>query len=93
MREETESEEIKGSMQITLDSELVGKHVEADGGTQVGNTNFASRAAFEGVLTGRKIVQGDPPWYWLEIGQLSVKPDDFEDEFVWCEESYVYSLD
>ena len=93
MREETESEQIKGSMQITLDSELVGKNVEADGGTQVGNTNFASRAAFEGVLTGRKIVQGDPPWYWLEIGQLSVKPDDFEDEFVWCEESYVYSLD
>ena len=93
MREETESEQIKGSMQITLDSELVGKHVEADGGTQVGNTNFASRAAFEGVLTGRKIVQGDPPWYWLERGQLSVKPDDVEDELVWCEESYVYSLD
>ncbi|MEE2875923.1 MAG: hypothetical protein VYD09_05285 [Chloroflexota bacterium] len=93
MSEKKKSGRTTGLMQITLDSELIGRRVEADGGAQVGNTNFASRAAFEGVLTGRKIVQGDPPWYWLEIGQLSVKPDDFEDEFVWCEESYVYSLD
>jgi|TARA_B110000438_G_scaffold20631_1_gene18825 hypothetical protein len=93
MSEKIESGQSNGSMQITVDPELTGRHVEADGGTQVGNTNFASRAEFEGILTGRKIVQGDPPWYWLEIGQLSVKPDDFEDEFVWCEESYVYSLD
>ena len=93
MSEKKKSGRTTGLMQITLDSELIGRRVEADGGAQVENTNFASRAAFEGVLTGRKIVQGNPPWYWLEIGQLSVKPDDFEDEFVWCEESYVYSLD
>ena len=93
MTEKTEQGQPRDSSQSSPDSELVGRRAEADGGTQVGNTNFASRAAFEGVLTGRKIVQGDPPWYWLEIGQLSVKPDDFEDEFVWCEESYVYFID
>ena len=93
MSEKIESEQPSESMQIALDPELAGRHVEADGGSQVGNTNFASRAEFEGILTGRKIVQGNPPWYWLEIGQLSVKPDNFEDEFVWCEKSYVYFLD
>jgi hypothetical protein len=48
------------------------------------------RATFEGTLTGRRLVQGDPPWVWLELGDLTEAPDDFKEAFIWVEESFVY---
>ena len=82
------------NVDITVDPTLRGKVVEADGGATLEvNSNFASRASFKGTLTGRRLRQGDPPWNWLEIGNLTLKPDDFEEEFVWCEESYIYDID
>ena len=82
------------NVDVTFDPNLRGKVVEADGGTTLEvNSNFASRASFKGTLTGRRLRQGDPPWNWLEIGNLTLKPDDFKEEFVWCEESYIYDID
>lgn len=84
---------------LSFDAAIAGKRVQADGGAETteaaspGRFAVASRESFEGTLTGRRLDQGDPPWRWLEIGDLTEKPIDFEDETVWCEESYIYMLD
>ena len=94
MPEDSTKKNNKPNADITVDPGLRGKVVEADGGATLElNSNFASRASFKGTLTGRRLQQGDPPWNWLEIGNLTLKPDDFEEEFVWCEESYIYDID
>jgi hypothetical protein len=84
---------------VYFDDSIAGKRVQADGGAEAtdaahgGKFAVASREMFEGRLTGRRLDQGDPPWRWLEIGDLTDKPAHFEDETVWCEESYVYFID
>ncbi len=89
----------KGERRIYRDPALEGRRVQADGGSEAidrahgGKIAHASRDMFEGVLTGRRMDDGDPPWRWLEIGQLTDKPSGFADQTVWCEESYVYFLD
>jgi hypothetical protein len=83
---------------IYMDDAIAGCRVQADGGNEAtdlthgGKFAVASREMFEGRLTGRRLDQGNPPWRWLEIGDLSEKPDHFDGETVWCEESYVYFL-
>jgi hypothetical protein len=78
---------------VELDASLRGRRVQADGGAEVPGTHHGSRETFEGTLTGRRLVQGDPPWPWLEIGDLTEKPLEFDGEFVWCDEDYVYYVD
>ena len=45
------------------------------------------------MLFRSRMDEGDPPWRWLEIGELTAKPEDFGDDSVWCEESYIYFLE
>jgi hypothetical protein len=84
---------------VYFDASIAGRRVAADGGNEAteaqhgGKFAVASRETFEGVLTGRRMDEGDPPWRWLEIGDLREKPEGFESETVWCEESYIYELD
>ncbi len=78
------------AIRVSFDEALAGRRAEADGGAHVEGTQFGFRAEFEGTLTGRRLVQGDPPWHWLELGDLTGKPEDFADSTVWCEESFVY---
>jgi hypothetical protein len=78
---------------ISHDPALAGRPAQADGGAQVEGGQVASRETFEGVLTGRRLEQGDPPWRWLELGDLTEKPEDFGAEFVWVDEEYVYLQD
>ncbi|MFN0148679.1 MAG: hypothetical protein ACKVT1_19425 [Dehalococcoidia bacterium] len=84
---------------VYFDAAIAGKRVAADGGSEAvegqhgGKFAVASREMFEGRLTGRRMDDGDPPWRWLEIGDLAEKPEGFEDATVWCEESYIYALD
>ena len=84
---------------IYFDEAIAGRRVKADGGNEAtdlthgGKFAVASREMFEGRLTGRRLDQGDPPWRWLEIGDLSEKPDTFDAETVWCEESYIYFIE
>jgi hypothetical protein len=84
---------------VYFDDAIAGKRVQADGGAEAVEAEHgakfavASREMFEGRLTGRRLDQGDPPWRWLEIGDLTDKPDHFDGETVWCEESYVYYVE
>ena len=82
-----------GGYRLSHDPEIVGLRVQADGGGWVPGTQFGSRESFEGTLTGRRMEQGDPPWRWLELGNLTDAPEDFPQAFVWCEESYVFLVD
>ena len=82
-----------GQYRIFHDPDAAGRRVQADGGGWVPGTQFGSRASFEGTLTGRRMEQGDPPWRWMEIGQLTDAPEAHPDAFVWCEESYIFLLD
>jgi hypothetical protein len=87
------------SEEVYFDAAIAGRRVAADGGNEAteaehgGKFAVASREMFEGVLTGRRLDQGDPPWRWLEIGELREKPAGFDAPTVWCEESYIYDLD
>ena len=80
------------SQRYYFDPSIAGKRVQADGGNAAVGSRLASRESFEGTLTGRRMDEGDPPWRWFEIGMLVEKPDDFREESVWCEESYIYPL-
>jgi hypothetical protein len=82
-----------GAPTVFFDPALAGRRVQADGGAAALGTQFPSRETFEGTLTGRRLDDGDPPWRWVEIGQLTDKPLEFDEDAVWCEESYVYYLD
>jgi hypothetical protein len=78
---------------ITFDASLAGRRVEADGGSEALGMKHGGREQYEGSLTGRKLSQGDPPWVFLELGDLKEKPVDLDQETVWCDEAYVYFLD
>lgn len=78
---------------IYFDEALAGLAVAADGGHQIPGAQHGVRESFEGSLTGRRMDQGDPPWRWVELGDLSEKPAYFQDRAVWCEETFVYPLD
>ncbi|MEE8337709.1 MAG: hypothetical protein V3R95_06590 [Dehalococcoidia bacterium] len=75
------------------DASVAGRRVQADGGGPVGDGMVGSRESFEGTLTGRRMAQGDPPWRWLEVGDLTEKPEGFDAHFVWCDEMFVFFID
>ncbi len=77
----------------SFDPDIAGRRVHADGGAAAIGSRLASREMFEGRLTGQRMDQGDPPWRWCEIGDLVAKPEEFDGETVWCEESYIYEMD
>ena len=76
-----------------FDAGLAGLRVQADGGNAAIGSRLASREMFEGRLTGRRMDQGEPPWQWLEVGELTLHPDEFTEACVWCELSYIYPID
>jgi hypothetical protein len=91
--EQPPSDPGSGRSAVYHDASVAGRRVQADGGGPVGNGMVGSRESFEGTLTGRRMDQGDPPWRWLELGDLTEKPVDMADNHVWCEESYIFYLD
>ena len=93
MSNDTGQDASAGAIRVWHDPSIAGKRVQADGGEEVPGSGAGYRATFEGVLTGRRMEQGNPPWVWMELGQLTEAPDNFEDAYVWCEESYIYFLD
>ena len=70
-----------------FDPEMAGKRAECDGGGPVPGTHFAGRQEFTGVLTGEYIDHGDPSWSWYLLAELTVKPDNYSHDRVWCESS------
>lgn len=67
-----------------FDPALAGKRAECDGGAFIEGTHFAGRQEFTGTLTGDYIEQGDPPWRWYLMVELTEKPKEFDAEGVWC---------
>jgi len=73
--------------------ELAGRRAECDGGAAVPGTRFASRQDFAGTLTGECVESGDPPWRWFRMTDLTMKPEGFAAEAVWCLEGNLYLVD
>jgi len=73
--------------------EFAGKRAECDGGRPVMGSRYATREDFTGTLTGEYVDHGDPPWRWYLMGELTSKPDAYEADTVWCEESFIFFID
>lgn len=71
-------------MRTGFDASLAGKRAECDGGGLV-TARLAAREDFAGTLTGEYVDHGDPPWRWHLMTALTVKPDGYLGDKVWCE--------
>jgi hypothetical protein len=73
-----------------FDAAMAGKRAECDGGGPVAGSRFAGRQEFTGVLTGQYVDHGDPPWRWYLMGNLSLKPEGYAWDTVWCESGSLF---
>lgn len=76
-----------------FDPTMAGKRAECDGGRGVPGTQLAGREEFAGTLTGVFVDHGDPPWRWYQLGDLTLKPDGYPYEAVWCEAGNLFLVD
>jgi hypothetical protein len=70
-----------------------GRRAECDGGGRQAGTKFAGRQDFAGTLTGDYRDFGDYPWRWYLLHQLTLKPQGYPHEAVWCDEGSLVLLD
>jgi hypothetical protein len=68
---------------------VAGKVAECDGGSMMG-PRLASRQDFRGTLTGEFVEEGDPPWRWYLMNELTLKPDSYAQDAVWCEVGNIF---
>jgi len=73
-----------------FDPEMADKTVECDGGGAIAGTKFAGRQEFAGRATGEYVDHGDPPWRWYLVVDLTLKPEGYPGDSVWCESGSVY---
>lgn len=76
-----------------FDQELAGRWAECDGGapTEGGPAGLlGARDFFRGRLTGLYYQEGDPSWCWYELAGLVEKPEDYQQDAVWCEEGFIF---
>jgi hypothetical protein len=73
-----------------FDPAMAGKLAECDGGGPLEGTLLAVRQEFAGTLTGEYFDQGDPPWRWYRMVDLSRKPDGWAWDAVWCERGNIF---
>lgn len=79
-------------MRTGFDASLAGKRAECDGGGLVSAT-LAAREDFAGVLSGEYVDHGDPPWRWYLMTELTLKPDGYRGDVVWCESGNLWVID
>ena len=72
---------------------MAGKRAECDGGGPLPGTKYAGREDFAGTLTGDYVDHGDPPWRWYLMRNLTLKPESFGDEAVWCESGNLFLVE
>jgi len=75
-----------------FDPTVAGKRAECDGGGLVPGGRGATRQDFTGTLTGDYYDQGDPPWRWYLLTELTQKPENFPADAVWCESESLFLL-
>lgn len=76
-----------------IDSELAGRRAECDGGHALAGTHFAVREEYAGTLTGEYVEEGDPPWRWYLLGELTRAPSGYPHDTVWCESGNLFVVD
>jgi hypothetical protein len=81
--------ESKSEPRYGFESSVAGKFAECDGGSMMG-PRLASRQDFRGTLTGEFVDDGDPPWRWYLMRELTLKPESYVHESVWCEVSSIF---
>jgi hypothetical protein len=76
-----------------FDPAMAGRRAECDGGAMIEGTHFATRQDFAGVLTGEYVDHGDPPWRWYLMKDLTLKPEGYLADCVWCESGMVFLVE
>ena len=74
------------------DPRLAGKRAECDGGGPAPGGHYVERQEFTGTLTGDYYEEGDPPWRWYLLADLTRKPEGFHADAVWCESESIFIL-
>jgi hypothetical protein len=72
---------------------MAGKVAECDGGGHIPGTYYAGRQEFTGTLTGDYFDHGDPPWRWYLMVHLTRKPENYDQDAVWCESDNLFLTD
>ncbi len=67
-----------------FDSAYANRVAECDGGGPIEGTHYAGRQDFKGRLTGDYVDVGDPPSRWYLMVDLTLRPDNFVGDAVWC---------
>ena len=73
-----------------FDPAMAGKRAECDGGALIAGTRYAARQDFAGTLTGEFVDHGDPPWRWYLMIDLTLKPEGYVQDSVWCESGMLF---
>ena len=73
-----------------FDAAMAGKRAECDGGGLIAGTRYAARQDFAGTLTGDYVDHGDPPWRWYLMTDLTLKPEGYAQDSVWCESGMLF---
>ncbi|MBI4234004.1 MAG: hypothetical protein HY686_06135 [Chloroflexi bacterium] len=79
-----------------FDAALAGRRAECDGGEPASGGPggwVGSRDFFCGQLTGLYYDEGDPPWRWHELANLTDRPEGYQENTVWCEESFIFLVE
>ena len=63
-----------------------GKRALCEGGANIKGTKYAGRQRFVGTLTGDYRDFGNYPWRWYLMADLTLKPEGYANEAVWCDE-------
>jgi hypothetical protein len=80
-------------MRTGFDPAMAGRRAECDGGGPEPGGTVGSRDEFAGTLTGEYFEEGDPPWRWYLLADLTRKPTDYAEDSVWCESGFVFLVD
>ncbi|KYC29109.1 hypothetical protein ACY05_00550 [Sterolibacterium denitrificans] len=87
----SESREVRG-----FNPDYAGRRAECDGGGAIAGTRLAGRQDYAGTLTGDYIDHASgnaPPWRWYLMRDLTLKPQNCEDEAIWCLAGNLHLID